>query len=311
MITRIRPHHWFLALVVSAALHAAAVVTLHVPPLSQRAAAAGAIQVSFSNAVPKSSSSVDRKMLNHPAIGSNVSSETNTEVLYKKPEEVIPTAKVDTELASLDSEQQSPAATNALMPMATERTTAEPLSTERVVPIPDEQSRSHRDSQSQAPSKAIPTQAKMTGAKFLTESQEVFSDTDPSAAALRQPTADLLSAGMIKKTPVAGSMETEREPLGEYLEVVRDRLATEHRYPKLAQHRRQKGTAVVKFTVNPRGAITAYEVISSSGYGLLDAEALRLLERVSPLPPFPSDLRRNALVIKMPIAFKLVSAKQN
>jgi periplasmic protein TonB len=58
------------------------------------------------------------------------------------------------------------------------------------------------------------------------------------------------------------------------------------RYPVAAHG--ASGTVLVKFALNRAGEVISSEVSKSSGNGVLDREALDILQRASPFPPFPS-----------------------
>ncbi|MGZ3296067.1 MAG: TonB family protein [Xanthobacteraceae bacterium] len=58
------------------------------------------------------------------------------------------------------------------------------------------------------------------------------------------------------------------------------------RYPSSA--RGAQGTVVVRFVLNRAGAVTESAVTKSSGNDVLDREALEILRRASPFPPFPA-----------------------
>jgi protein TonB len=58
------------------------------------------------------------------------------------------------------------------------------------------------------------------------------------------------------------------------------------RYP--ASARGASGTAVVRFELNRTGNVIDSAVTKSSGNAVLDQEALNLLRRASPFPPFPA-----------------------
>jgi periplasmic protein TonB len=58
------------------------------------------------------------------------------------------------------------------------------------------------------------------------------------------------------------------------------------RYP-LAAHG-ASGTVLVRFALNREGEVVSSEVTKSSGNGVLDREALDILHRASPFPPFPA-----------------------
>lgn len=58
------------------------------------------------------------------------------------------------------------------------------------------------------------------------------------------------------------------------------------RYPSAAQGAR--GTVVVRFVLNRAGALIESAVTKSSGNDVLDREALEILRRANPFPPFPA-----------------------
>jgi periplasmic protein TonB len=59
------------------------------------------------------------------------------------------------------------------------------------------------------------------------------------------------------------------------------------RYPAAA--RGASGTTVVRFELSRTGQVIASKVSKSSGNAVLDREALELLHRASPFPPFPAE----------------------
>jgi periplasmic protein TonB len=58
------------------------------------------------------------------------------------------------------------------------------------------------------------------------------------------------------------------------------------RYP--ASARGASGTVLVRFELNRAGGVIGSAVTKSSGNAVLDQEALDLLRRASPFPPFPA-----------------------
>ncbi len=66
---------------------------------------------------------------------------------------------------------------------------------------------------------------------------------------------------------------------------------------------RQKGTAVVRFKVDPSGELLSREILKSSGSKRLDRAALKSIDRAAPFPPFPEGSITHAAVIKMKFNF--------
>jgi len=77
------------------------------------------------------------------------------------------------------------------------------------------------------------------------------------------------------------------------------------RYPVLPRERGQEGEVVVQFSVTRSGAVRGARIMRSSGIAAFDAEALALLERVSPLPPLPGGWPAEEAMFAAPIRFAL------
>jgi len=63
------------------------------------------------------------------------------------------------------------------------------------------------------------------------------------------------------------------------------------------------GTATVAFKIDRSGKVTSTKVVTSSGNKALDAEAVALTQRASPVPPPPEDVAGSSLYLKVPIRF--------
>src|SRR5450631_4158957 len=73
------------------------------------------------------------------------------------------------------------------------------------------------------------------------------------------------------------------------------------RYPSSA--RGAQGTVVVRFVLNRAGAVIESAVTKSSGNDALDREALEILRRASPFPPFPAAKPRPQDLYIAPVSF--------
>ena len=61
----------------------------------------------------------------------------------------------------------------------------------------------------------------------------------------------------------------------------------------------------LRFTMDRRGHVLAYEIAKTSGSPALDKEAQELLKRAEPLPAIPIAFGREALDLVVPIEFFL------
>ncbi|MDE1935843.1 TonB family protein [Bradyrhizobium sp.] len=98
--------------------------------------------------------------------------------------------------------------------------------------------------------------------------------------------------------PVAPAPETRALPknsrIGEFTEagsnaynaLVVGHLEKFKRYPAAAHG--SSGTVMVRFALNRAGEVISSDISKSSGNSVLDREALAILRRASPFPPFPA-----------------------
>ncbi|MDI2113238.1 energy transducer TonB [Commensalibacter nepenthis] len=77
------------------------------------------------------------------------------------------------------------------------------------------------------------------------------------------------------------------------------------RYPADAQSDKQEGSATIKIAINRQGHVLSSKLVKSSGYSLLDKEAVALAYRADPLPAVPEGIKGNNVTINVPIEFHL------
>ncbi len=78
------------------------------------------------------------------------------------------------------------------------------------------------------------------------------------------------------------------------------------RYPPAARARNHQGMAYIDFTMDRQGKVLSSKLKTSSGFQTLDDEALALIMRAQPLPPFPPDWPENTREFTLPIPFKIL-----
>lgn len=76
-------------------------------------------------------------------------------------------------------------------------------------------------------------------------------------------------------------------------------------YPRIAQMRGWQGTVRVQLELDANGNITQSAIKESSGYEVLDKQALEMVRKATPLPQPPDILRNRAFSILVPVTFKL------
>lgn len=84
-------------------------------------------------------------------------------------------------------------------------------------------------------------------------------------------------------------------------------LARQQQYPRLAAMRGWEGEVRVQVRVARKGNIVDVQLAHSSGFAVLDQQALQLLAAAA-LPPLPENVRSNEIQLIVPIHFKLNKA---
>ncbi|UFZ02697.1 TonB family protein [Bradyrhizobium ontarionense] len=86
-----------------------------------------------------------------------------------------------------------------------------------------------------------------------------------------------------------------------WLGELRARVLREKRYPAAVE--RQNVTVQLNFTVTRNGRVLSRHITRSSGSPAYDQEALAMIERAQPLPPFPPSMPQAQTVLTIPITF--------
>ncbi|CAH1657338.1 MULTISPECIES: energy transducer TonB [unclassified Chelatococcus] len=82
-------------------------------------------------------------------------------------------------------------------------------------------------------------------------------------------------------------------------------LKRHQRYARELQDRNQRGTAYVTFTIDRSGRVLSARLGRSSGSAMIDQEAVATLQRASPLPAPPPEIRGATLSLSIPIVYNL------
>lgn len=123
-------------------------------------------------------------------------------------------------------------------------------------------------------------------------------------ARVTQPNAEQ-SAKSSPDSPSAVPARKQRdEATARFRQLLLSHIAQYQRYPPSAQLRRLQGTVEVVFELRRDGRIARAWVTTSSGEGILDAEAVATLYRAEPLPSIPHEMP-NELTVRLPIDFVL------
>ncbi|WP_083382849.1 energy transducer TonB family protein [Lysobacter enzymogenes] len=124
---------------------------------------------------------------------------------------------------------------------------------------------------------------------------------DRSAASAAAP-PDVAAAPAPRYAAARDAAGAGREIPRQWQQLLLGHLERFKRYPRQARRQHQEGVAQVRLSVAGDGRVLAARIETSSGHPLLDAEALAVAERASPVPAPPPELGEPAQVI-VPMEF--------
>ena len=136
--------------------------------------------------------------------------------------------------------------------------------------------------------------------------EEQVTETNPKPEA--NPTRVITKAAdapQETKTVNAPSPDKVTEATNDYSSLLAAAIAKYKQYPKIAQMRGWQGLIIIELQLNPQGTVIYSQIKKSSGYDVLDQEALEMIKRASPFPQPPEALRSKNFTVLVPISFKL------
>jgi protein TonB len=126
----------------------------------------------------------------------------------------------------------------------------------------------------------------------------------PPAPLTTAPPRSQSSNGPVPAAPSSGSSHASVVPAS-WVNLLFSHLMRYRQYPNAAQARHEEGVVMLGFTMDRRGHVLARHVARGSGYPALDGEALAMLARAEPLPPFPPSMPEAVRSFTAPIKFAL------
>lgn len=82
-----------------------------------------------------------------------------------------------------------------------------------------------------------------------------------------------------------------------YFSKVREKIKMTWRYPEAAKNMGLKGKLTLRFTVSSDGSLTSVRVIKSSGFPILDDEAVKAVVRAAPYNSLPYNFGKNLNIV--------------
>jgi len=109
----------------------------------------------------------------------------------------------------------------------------------------------------------------------------------------------------IRTAPSAGMTERVKRAQASWQKALVSHLNRFKRYPDGARARGSQGSVLVEFTVDRSGKVVSSRVLQHSGSTVLDAEAIAVLQRASPLPSPPTEMAGELFPLTLPIQFRI------
>ena len=116
--------------------------------------------------------------------------------------------------------------------------------------------------------------------------------------------------GMPERTPGDDSvtLDTDEFKFMSYNRWLKIKVESILRYPELAAQSGIQGTLYIKFDIMKDGSLGDVELLKTSGYKILDDEALRAIRASAPFQPLPDDWRMPRYSIRAAVMFYLNGA---
>jgi protein TonB len=93
------------------------------------------------------------------------------------------------------------------------------------------------------------------------------------------------------------------------MQLIRRRILAKRQYPLQALQRHQEGVVRLRFALSAAGTLDqGVEVVQTSGVQVLDNQARASVLAAAPFPPIPPDLKRDRLVVEVPVIYRLSDA---
>lgn len=95
------------------------------------------------------------------------------------------------------------------------------------------------------------------------------------------------------------------EAILRYQDMVKQRIEEVRRYPEWAKEQGIEGVAHLRFIVLANGNGREIKLVHSSGFKILDQEAIVTINRASPFPPFPKEIANSSIQMEVSLVFTL------
>ena len=100
-------------------------------------------------------------------------------------------------------------------------------------------------------------------------------------------------------------LRPDKEATFRYQDMVKQKIESCRRYPNWAKKQGIEGISLLAFTLLSNGMVQDIKLIRSSGFAILDKEAVATVKRACPFCPIPEKFNCFKLAIEVTLVFKL------
>jgi protein TonB len=150
-------------------------------------------------------------------------------------------------------------------------------------------------------------EGKETGKAGKTGTQLLQEHAGPLPFLSQNDIDELARKGMPQKSPGDDSLtlDTDEFKFISYNRWLKIKVESVLKYPELAAISGYQGTLFIKFDILKDGTLGSVEVLKSSGFKILDDEAVRSIKAAAPFQPLPDDWGMQRYSIRAAVIFYL------
>jgi len=97
----------------------------------------------------------------------------------------------------------------------------------------------------------------------------------------------------------------QEEAMLRYQDMIKQKIESCRRYPNWAKKQGLEGISYLVFTLLSNGIIQDIKIIHSSGFDILDKEAISTVKRASPFKPIPLKFNCSSFIMEVALVFQL------
>jgi len=127
-------------------------------------------------------------------------------------------------------------------------------------------------------------------------------DAPPPVAAAPESAPETVSLLALAPLP---RLAPSAEALSDYTRSLSNALDRYKQYPRIAELRGWEGSVTMRLRVAPSGRLIEAQVYKSSGFAVLDQQAIAMVSRAGALPVPPEGLDAEGVPVLVPVSFRL------